>query len=86
MGQPPAKSVEDKNLIVLAVLCGENLIAATGRREGPSQASISKWRVLFLSGGQRALVARARRSPCSQEQQMAVETASSESLQSQQQQ
>ena len=67
------KSVEDKNRIVPAVLRGEVSIAAAARREGTSQLSISKWRDLFLTGGQRALEAGARHGPSSREQQMTVE-------------
>ena len=54
MGQPPLKSVEDKVRVVLAVLRGEISIAAAARREGTSGVSISKWRDLFLAGGQQA--------------------------------
>ena len=55
MGNPPSKSAEDKVRIVLAVLRGEISIAAAARRECTSGVSISKWRDLFLAGGQQAL-------------------------------
>ena len=73
MGKPPSKSVEDKVRIVLAVLRGEISIAAAARREGTSGVSISKWRDLFLAGGQQALEAGARRGLSGREQQLAVE-------------
>ena len=73
MGNPPSKSAEDKVRIVLAVLRGEISIAAAARREGTSGVSISKWRDLFLAGGQRALEAGARRGLSGREQQLAVE-------------
>ena len=67
------KSVEDKVWIVVAVLRGEISIAAAARREGASAVSVSKWRDLFLAGGQRALEAGARGGPSSREQQLAGE-------------
>ena len=73
MGRQPVKSVEDKVRIVLAVLRGENSIAAAARREGTSAMSISKWRDQFLAGRQRALEAGARRGPSGREQQLAEE-------------
>ena len=57
------KSVEDKVRIVVAVLRCEISIAAAARREGASAVSVSKWRDLFLAGGQRALEAGARGGP-----------------------
>ena len=60
MVKPPSKSVEDKVRIVLAVLRGEISIAVAARREDTSGVSISKWRDLFLAGGQQALEAGAR--------------------------
>jgi transposase-like protein len=44
MGKQPAKSGEDKNRIVLAVLRGEISIAEAARREGTSQVSIARSR------------------------------------------
>jgi len=73
MGQTPSKSVEDKVRIVLAVLRGEISIAAAARREGTSAVSISKWRDVFLAGGQRALEAGAGAGPSGREQQLAGE-------------
>jgi transposase len=73
MGQPPVKSVEDKNRIVLAVLRGEVTIAEVARRENTSQVSISKWRDQFLAGGLEALAQGARHGPSSRELQMAAE-------------
>ena len=73
MGRQPARSVEDKTRIVLAVLRGEISVAAAARREAASQVSISKWRDQFLAGGQQALEAGARRGPCAREQQLAAE-------------
>ena len=73
MGEPPLKSVEDKVRIVLAVLRGEISIAAAARRESTSGVSISKWRDLFLAGGQRALEAGVGAGPSSREQQQAGE-------------
>ena len=73
MGRQPAKSVEDKTRIVLAVLRGEITIAAAARREAASEASISKWRDQFLAGGQQALEAGARHGRCAREQQLAAE-------------
>ena len=73
MGHQPLKSVEDKVRIVLAVLRGEISIAAAARREGASAVSVSKWRDLFLAGGQRALEAGARGGPSGREQQLAGE-------------
>ena len=70
MGQAPSKSVEDKVRIVLAVLRGEISIAAA-RAEGTSAVSISKWRDVFLAGGQRALEAGAGAGPSGREQQLA---------------
>ena len=58
---------------MLAVLRGEISIAAAARREGTSGVSISKWRDLFLAGGQQALEAGARRGLSGREQQLAVE-------------
>ena len=63
MGQVPSKSVEGKVRIVLAVLRGEISIAAAARREGASGVSISKWRDVFLAGGERALGAGAGGGP-----------------------
>ena len=57
MDHQPLKFVEDKVWIVLAVLRGEISIAAAARREGASAVSVSKWRDLFLAGGERALEA-----------------------------
>ncbi len=73
MGRQPAKSVEDKTRIVLAVLRGEITIAAAARREAASEVSISKWRDQFLAGGRQALEAGARHGPCAREQQLAAE-------------
>ena len=73
MGRQPAKSVEDKTRIVLAVLRGEITIAAAARREAASEVSISKWRDQFLAGGQQALEAGARHGPSAREQQLAAE-------------
>ena len=72
MGSPPSKSAEDKVRIVVAVLRGEISIAAA-RREGASGVSVSKWRDLFLAGGQQALEAGARRGLSGRERQLAVE-------------
>ena len=55
MGQAPSKSVEDKVRLISAALRGEILIATAPPREGISAVSISKWRDVFLAGGQRGL-------------------------------
>ena len=73
MGNTASQSVEDRVRFVLAVLCGEVSIAAAARREGTSGVSISKWRDLFVAGGQQALVAGARRGLSGRAQQLAVE-------------
>ena len=73
MGRQPAKSVEDKTRIVLAVLRGEVSIAEAARREGASAVSVSKWRDLFLTGGRRALEVGARHGPSAREQKLAAE-------------
>jgi len=73
MGNQPAKSVEDKNRIVLAVLRGEISITEASRREGVSQVSISKWRDQFLAGGQQALAEGAPGGPSGREQALAAE-------------
>ena len=73
MGQVPSKSVEDKVRIILAVLRGEISIAAAARREGTSAVSISKWRDVFLAGGERALEAGAGAGPSGREQQLVGE-------------
>lgn len=60
MARPPAKSPEDKERIVLAVLRDELTIAEAARREGVSATSLAKWRDQFIEGGRTALATPAR--------------------------
>ncbi|MCA9540845.1 MAG: helix-turn-helix domain-containing protein [Myxococcales bacterium] len=43
---------------MLAVLRGEESLAATARRYGVSETSLAKWRDEFLEGGRRAMAGR----------------------------
>ena len=67
MARPPKFRSEEKLQIVLSVLRGEASVAETARRERVSEASIAKWRDLFLAGGARALADGARRGPSERE-------------------
>lgn len=73
MARPPAKSPEDKERIVIAVLREEISVAEAARREGVSQTSIAKWRDQFLEGGRTALAAPAAGRPSSREAQLEAE-------------
>jgi len=67
MARPPKFRSEEKLQIVLSVLRGEASVAETARRERVSEASIAKWRDLFLAGGAQALADGARRGPSERE-------------------
>lgn len=72
MSRPPARSPEDKERIVLAILRDELSVAEAARREGVSATSLSKWRDQFLEGGRTALATPAR-GPSSREAQLEAE-------------
>ena len=57
MGRPKSEkwSVEERTKAVLAVLRGEETLAATARRYGVSETALAKWREAFLEGGKLAL-------------------------------
>jgi len=49
-------SGEQKIVIVLAVLAGELSEAEAGRRHGVSQATVSRWKRMFVEGGRQAVL------------------------------
>lgn len=55
MARPPARSPEDKERIVLAILREEVTITEASRREGVSATSLAKWRDQFLEAGRSGL-------------------------------
>jgi transposase len=72
MARPPAKSPEEKERIVLAILRDELTVAEAARREGVSGTTLAKWRDQFLDGGRSALAAPSR-GPSSREAQLEAE-------------
>ncbi len=71
MGRKSSKwTTEEKTAAVLAVLRGEESLAATARRYGTSETSLAKWREAFLEGGRAAMSGRADASHRSEVEQL----------------
>lgn len=51
MGRPLKWTVEQELPLVLSILRGEGSVAEIGRRHQVSDATLTKWRDAFLSGG-----------------------------------
>lgn len=55
MPRPPALPVNDKLVIVLAVLSGKQTVAQAARQAEVSEQSILNWRKQFIEGGRTGL-------------------------------
>jgi transposase len=73
MSRPPAVPVEDKQRIVLSVLCGEMTIAEAARRNKVSEQSVSRWKGQFLEAGRAGLAEGTKTGSSSRERQLQTE-------------